>query len=133
MSDLTEFLLARIAEDEARFDEPKFYEVESARGPGWGNRGDCPICGAYQFDGTEDATEQAWYEHAENVHQRTRALAECKAKRAIIELHKPGLAPAYEGYEKVCSEDRDDWPCPTLRVLASVYSDHPGYRPEWRP
>lgn len=26
-----------------------------------------------------------------------------------------------------------EWPCPTLRALASVYADHPDYRDEWRP
>jgi hypothetical protein len=24
-----------------------------------------------------------------------------------------------------------DWPCPTLRLLALPYADHPGYEPEW--
>jgi len=25
------------------------------------------------------------------------------------------------------------WPCPTVRALAAVYSDHPDYRQEWAP
>jgi len=24
------------------------------------------------------------------------------------------------------------WPCETLRLLASVYADHPAYQEEWR-
>ena len=73
----------------------------------------------------------------------TRQLAECEAKRAIIEEHGP---------QEVASLDRDSWgkpfivcrrcaigdrqviaPCHTLKSLATVYADHPDYREEWRP
>jgi len=110
---ITEFLLARIADIEWLLSLPEFEEdSDSARSPGWGNRGgECFICGAYQSSGDEASTEEAWFEHAETVHQRSRVLAECAAKRAIIEDYRP-LA---------------------LRHLAAVYSDHPDYQPEWRP
>ena len=78
---LTEFLLARIAEDE---DEAEDNE------PYWGG----------------------W----SSAHE-ARVLAECEAKRRIVEeLSHDGLGPR-------------EW---MLRVLAAVYSDHPDYRQEWK-
>jgi len=55
-----------------------------------------------------------------------RVLAECDAKVAILELHT--------GETEACVDpnwEDDDFyaaPCPTLRLLAAVYSDRPGYR-----
>jgi hypothetical protein len=70
-----------------------------------------------------------------------RVLAECEAKRTIIAEHGPS---------EVASLDRETWgklfvvcrvcvigsrqvvaPCPTLRALAAVYTDHQDYRQEW--
>ncbi|WP_327160569.1 DUF6221 family protein [Streptomyces zaomyceticus] len=68
-------------------------------------------------------------------HDPARALAEVDAKRQIIELHGPA---EYEYSDvDVCSTcDRGGplpYPCPTLRLLALPYADHPDYRDEWRP
>lgn len=98
---LTEFLLARIAEDE---EDP------------W--RG-AEIAGADRVVGPDEhaalrADESAW---------EARVLAECEAKRRIIEHHNP------------C----DDWwfgdpsTCPELQALALPYADHPDYDEAWRP
>jgi hypothetical protein len=153
---LTGFLLARIAEDEVRVTTiPDWYCTDSARGEGWGSRGDCRLCGHYMFDGTEDVTEQAYYEHLEDTHRRARVLAECEAKRRIVELHKIEVAAfrAYGGEEGVtfvepdsfedittrrwmcstCHNIGDDGPCSTLRLLALPYADHPDYDDPWRP
>ena len=58
-----------------------------------------------------------------------RALAECEAKRRVVEEHSP-----YD--EEWCSSCGDvpqvDYPCLTVRALAAVYADHPDYRDEWR-
>lgn len=79
-----------------------------------------------------------------------RLLLDVAAKRQIVVLHVPANPDAkpIEGYPgwpdqpwlfcKTCgsgepNEYPTDWPCQTLRLLASVYSDHPGYRPEWAP
>lgn len=143
MSAIVEFLLARYGEEERELDAPEFVEdPTSVRGPGWGGRGDCPICGAYQFDGTEVVTEEGWYEHAETVHQRSHVLADLKAKRAIVARH-PGIALAHlpDGpyvatrfrHELYCAPDQVPFPCPHLRDLAAVYADHPDYREEWKP
>lgn len=138
---LTDFLLARIAEDEARVDTiPDWYCTDSARGEGWGSRGDCPLCDGYMFDGTETATKDAMWEHMEDVHRRTRMLAECDAKQAIVHLRQAldvevrskarpgvkddevdGLRMARFGVELA------------MKCLALPYADHPDYREEWRP
>jgi hypothetical protein len=145
--EIAEFLRACIAEDERRLDLPDYDVVlnsegeMSARGDGWVTRGDCPICGAYMFDGTEAVTEEAWWDHAEATHQRSHVLAECDAKLRIVELHEPWSG----GYEcPTCAEgagqdhgeivvEHMHSPCPTLRFLALPYADRPGYREEWRP
>lgn len=75
---------------------------------------------------------------------RFRVLAECAAKRQIVELHQPDddkcsvcsheIDYASDGYGGEYYENRrtgDDWPCATLRAIAAVYSDHPDYREDW--
>ena len=52
-----------------------------------------------------------------------RVLADCVAKRAIVELQRTDLI-----------DDPEDWqPNEILRLLALPYADHPAYRQEWRP
>jgi hypothetical protein len=80
------------------------------------------------------------------VIRQDRLLREVAAKRAILAAHRvveyPGpyvpVSPTCsicitkrEGYQE--EWDDDDWPCATIRLLAAVYSDHPGYREEWAP
>jgi hypothetical protein len=70
-----------------------------------------------------------------------RVLAECDARRQIVQLHEG--ATAYDGvdYCTVCSNvdrtgldtDLEPMPCETLRLLAVPYADHPDWRPEWKP
>ncbi len=74
-----------------------------------------------------------------------RVLAECEAKRRIVELHEAGgTYPVGDGdgprqaYCATCGsgepyEYPTPWPCDTLRLLALSYVDHPDYREEWRP
>jgi hypothetical protein len=116
---LTEFLLARIAEDEAA------------------------------------ATSASHHSHLVHDYERdnhgflwvrtTRVLAECEAKRRIVEEHRPGghLGDAPDECS-TCAEGAtehygdpvwygQDWPCTTLSLLALPYSDHPDYRSEWKP
>ena len=100
--DITDFLLARIAEDEKR---ANYYGLAL---------------------GTD------------------RVLAECAAKRAIIEAH-PITSDVVEvstsikwGYAcETCFSFgdvvEDHGYCDTLRALAAVYKGHPDYRQEWTP
>lgn len=60
-------------------------------------------------------------------HDPDRVLAEVGAKRWIIDLHsaEPGQHPDF------CWHDKHELPCPTLRLLALPYADHPSYDPGW--
>lgn len=82
---------------------------------------------AYEQDISETA---GWWEPS-------RVLAECAAKRAVIEHHK--RVPDIYGDDagdtcSICTETGpmpQGWPCLTVAALAAVYSDHPDYQQEW--
>jgi Family of unknown function (DUF6221) len=59
-------------------------------------------------------------------HDPARVLAECAAKRALIELHEVVWGRNY------CFDCGDTHPCPTLRILAQPFADRPGWSEEWR-
>lgn len=65
-----------------------------------------------------------------------RVLAECDAKRRIIEWHKIGANDEDGSCHRWYGDGNDtesDMTCQTLRALALPYADHPDYREEWRP
>jgi hypothetical protein len=103
MTDLTEFLLARIAEDEAAVEQ----RMADSRGSAVGG----------------DPTVERW-----PIYRRARA--ECEAKRRIIGKAQPWIAAddgrAHQTSLRLAGED-------ILAALASPYADHPDYREEWRP
>lgn len=113
--ELTEFLLARIAEDEARF----------------------------RTSGGEGTSGDMNADYIETLHERL--LAECEAKRRILAEHPRDGSMLLVGYEEcgTCADGvpldvdgqpvRKDWPCPTIKALALPYADHPDYQDEWRP
>lgn len=130
---LTEFLLARIADDE-----------NTAACAGHGN-------GLVFHDWNAEWVQVELPDNARPIydvrHIRTfspeRVLAECEAKRRIVDEHES---------REVASLDRETWaqtftvcgrcrvgerqivaPCPTLRLLALPYADHPDYDQSWRP
>lgn len=110
---LTEFLLARVAEDEAL--------ISGALDVGVG------------FFGDQWAYFAWGYEIDVNY---PRIAAECAAKRRIIELHTddPTLPCPTCADPAGVYEHQPVWqPCPTLRLLALPYSDHRDYLEEWRP
>ena len=150
---LTEFLLARIAEDEA---VARAADVPHWR-PGDGNVSEGGLYGL-EGDGSDDQKGWAiaWFElgetnppradgrpgisganwqrhaHENSVHAArhdpARVLAECEAKRQIVELHS-----AEPGFPDFCGHDLRELPCSTLRLLALPYADHQDYMPEWKP
>jgi hypothetical protein len=127
MSDLAEFLLARIAEDE-----------EAARRAGsesWLHRSLMRHPTSRQSVYAE-GREIAEVEHADGWHiarhDPARVLAECEAKRRIVghlmrclQPDEPDISPQYDdGYI-----DALDF---ALKLLALPYADHPDYDPAWR-
>lgn len=107
---ITEFLLARISEDETWAHVVQSSGIHITQGP------------------------------STSASSAARVLAECEAKRRIVELHGAYPTPQAMTYGTItaCQEcgSVDDspveWPCPTLRHLASIYADHPDFREEWR-
>jgi hypothetical protein len=110
--DLAEFLLARIGEDEAAarkvLAEHEMYDWESYLSG----------AGGYGFSSNLFAER----------FNPTRVLAECEAKRRIVELAAPWAA--YTGENNGMARVVQDM---NLRLLALPYADHPDYRSEWAP
>lgn len=124
---ITEFLLARIAEDEqlaqAAIDNAAPEEWESELGD-----------------------MNLWPEDIAFWANNTppRILAECAAKRAIVAAHplttdvvevstriKPGFA--CETCFSFGDVVEDSGYCDTLRAIAAVYAGHPDYQEYWKP
>ena len=133
MSDLTEFVSARLAEDEA----------EAANHAVWRMN---PTYGVPAYQAI-----------------RERVLAECESKQRIMAEHRPTVElvewfDSPTGQAEVCPSchpaEPTEWnppigqagvrpdgfvasyvlsPCPTLRILALPYASRADYRPEWRP
>jgi hypothetical protein len=128
MTTLVDFLLARIAEDEAVAREPWLHVLADVKA-WWDAAEDEP--GFYAEDQPDDVKGLAktllQIERARGMYARV--LAECEAKRRIVALH----APDDEGFH-ICHDSlADDSDCGELRALAAIYADHPDYREEWKP
>lgn len=63
-------------------------------------------------------------------HDPARVLREVVAKRAIVEPHVDVHRCEWGDY---AGGDVSECTARELRLLASVYADHPGYREEWKP
>lgn len=108
---VTEFLEARIAEDEA-----------AAERGGWHNGG-----ATFANDN-----------YGCLLVQPARVLAECAAKRAIIEQASEATSDRYRTIGSFCvtqaeieAEEATDPGELILKALAAVYSDHPDYDKDW--
>ncbi|MDQ0241191.1 DUF6221 family protein [Arthrobacter bambusae] len=113
---ITEFLLARIEEDEwtARL---------VAEGPGEAHgEGYWPV--RIGVNG-EDAT------FAHVGANPARVLSECAAKRAIVEAHHINIYVGPKGEVPECNLDCRGNPCDTLQALAAVYASHEDYEQGW--
>lgn len=107
---ITEFILARVAEDEAR-----------ARNPDVAYQ---PHLGACSYDLIEFGNDECVCQLP------ARVLAECEAKRRMVEWAAPVLENwpnAPKGWRYISDDGMD-----VLKILASPYSDHLDYRQEWR-
>lgn len=98
------------------------------------------MCEACNLDwavaGSRDEVEKAAAVHLREAHDHEGVLALIAAHRAILKLHGNG-----EGHE--CPDGFLDTAetvphcgyegnCLTIRLLASLHADRPGYREEWR-
>lgn len=156
MSDLVEFLRARIAEDEQAAQRHRKVRGDIGGRP-------CPRCGEPATGyGTPinggvvrvthhgdtfgcDLTDEEWAGFGDGgpTDDGLRRLAECEAKRKIIDLHRPrtrrntGTA-TFPGEDTVedcicCDQFPARYPCETLRLLALPYAGHQDWREEGRP
>ncbi|WP_173261029.1 DUF6221 family protein [Streptomyces pacificus] len=68
-------------------------------------------------------------------HDPARVLREVEAKRRILREHRQDSLPDGIDLEEcyTCGGVNERWPCPTLRLLALPYADHPNYRQKWKP
>ncbi len=103
---------------------------------------------------TDDRRQGAWYpamfgpggfdarvdDHLAR-HDPGRVLREVDAKRKIVAEHamEPGMFPP--SCVRCCDTNTAQypqrwdalmWPCPTVRALAAVWSDHEDYDPAWK-
>jgi hypothetical protein len=136
---LTDFLLARIDEDEAA--------AKSADGvcpAPWG-RSEPPTssaCGHLEDAvGTAVAVTAPVFQAHIARHDPARVLAECEAKRRIVERYTESDRDA-NSYDSDNPNqpmsywtdwaDRHAWH-EAVQILAAVYADHPDHREEWKP
>jgi len=129
---LTDFLLARIAEDEA---------VARSAATQWQDfHGDAgyPTHGLYLDMGGGDM-DRLPGEHAAHIarHDPARVLAGCAAKRRIIAMSDGGAdfeaAMPTRGYAQPYHSPSADVMTRTRQLLALPYGDHPDYDEAWRP
>lgn len=133
---LTEFLLAQIAEDEA--------DARAAANRVWLLEDNTITL----YPGEDGDGYMAWPTRADAYHAANwaprRVLAECEAKRLIVDLHMQAswdidgqqtcsrcVDP--DGWTVTTLPDEERWPCYTLRFLALPFADHPDYDEAWKP
>lgn len=140
MEDLAKWLLEQIAEDEQmarKVASPPPWAIDDQQ------RDDRAIYGAARgatvaYDPSGDSESKADFAHIVRW-DPARVLAECAAKRRIVDLHT--IEDRYldcptctdSDYRTRRYDDEQLWWCDTLKLLALPYVDRPGYRPEWRP
>lgn len=160
---LTDFLLARIAEDEAVALSAGggHHHMHSASYEGaWtspGTRDNCDVYGG-ECSAYHPPDEEEWFPLVDR-YDPARVLAECEAKRQIVEWHKswPVLVETQPQFERADADSPslvsfkmtqqiawltqqeyrarfgDDPPtAPILLMLALPYAGHPDYDEAWR-
>lgn len=119
MADLVQWLNAQLDADAAPIPMPAWHEPYCL--DPYVQDGVCGYCG-----GEEDPAKVTYQERPPGV------LRDIETKRRIVDAHE--RRPMPKGDTADCAQCWGAvWPCPTLRLLASVYDDREGYRSEWAP
>ena len=158
MDDLIAFIRARLDEDEHIARQAAWAVADHTYAPAdvddqktemtghWVARG---VLGIHKRVTVSDpgwdpkVTDTVWSQVGDHIarHDPDRAFREVAGKWAILAIHHP---TQHDYRKQVCNgcgytgdldePNTDDInECPMLRVVASVYSDHPDYRQEWKP
>jgi hypothetical protein len=141
---LTEFLLARIAEDEAAAKAAQYVtadDLSDHHEPRWWvkeEHGRIYAGGWLRVvDGGAPAGERSFVNTAALPHiarhDPARILAECAAKRRIVDMHGDSEPGRYVDDPPECTRCDEPYPCEDLRAIALPFADHPDYREEWKP
>ena len=139
-TDLAAWLLAQIAEDERVAREA----IEPAQMHPWGDTTLPQVAVSDVPDEVRGYLGGTWGEHFAR-HDPARVLADCAAKRKIVEAHSRAGGAEDATYPESANDCKscgwgDNWevveygvvyPCLTLRLLAVPYADRPGYNPAW--
>lgn len=134
MTDIATFLTARLDEDEAAAHE--FY---TKRGNDLFTHQNALFQARSAVLGLEFVKAPPF--SAIEYEALNRVLADVAAKRAILALHTPITSDVSPVGELLCEAETvgdnhyhsTPWPCPTLRILATIYADHPDFDESWRP
>lgn len=128
---LVEFLTSRLDEDEIAALDSYRLEVRTAAEEG---RLEvvCCSCGWRTEFGAKDEIPEGVARTHRRSHAPNRARREVEAHRAIVDEHAHG-SPEKCWVCRGAGNRRIGLPCPTVRQLTAIYSDHPDYREEWRP
>jgi hypothetical protein len=125
---ITEFLLARIAEDEAAATEAAEDEIGGPEDPDqsvvdWPQGAPTWVAAFGSFADQNVARVEL---------SPRRALAECEAKRRIVDEYEDALAgwqlAPFEGAHLETARELLGY---VVELLAKLYSDHPDYREDW--
>lgn len=149
MDDLTDFIRARLAEDEAvvrALAEPHEWHTGPGDDPEWEDESTVYMWPPefhtpYEQDKHWRGLTASNPRLAAHIarHDPARVLRDVEAKRRIVECHEPWTAANGDiicgrcGREHIDGRPGGHFPCQTLRLLAAMYADHPSYREEWRP
>jgi hypothetical protein len=136
MTDPTEFLAARLAEDEAAANACDMWPAPWSMRPNgysqtvWSSK-----------PGVSSVAVCQWSKTARHIVRwdPARVLAEVATKRRILAEHAPvPLAPKFHPEVVACArcgtvgEYEVDWPCDTVLSLTLPYAGHPDFDPAWR-
>ena len=123
---LSEFLEARIAEDEAV--AGTVADGGSGQWQSWNRSWDPEPVRDIATDGKRIASVHTTLDEFMCRHDPARVLAECEAKRRIVERCTGAVAGTVWEHSDTPVLARA-----TLSDLGLSYADHPDYRQEWRP